>query len=282
MKYLFELGMAAAGVMIIVFNYMFMPEFLPFMIPILNVVAAVVIGMPPVMLLYNEYKKRREIENQFIIFLRDLTDSIESGMTLPMALEHCSKRDYLALSPYVNKLVSQVNWGITFRKALENFAESTKSNVVKRATSTITETYRVGGKISDTLESVSKSMVTIQKINAERKASVYSQITTSYLIFFVFIFIMVLIQVMILPTLTPQEISEVSLIENLTPISTEEYKVIFTIFIVLQGFFAGLATGKMAEGSLRAGIKHSFILVVVGYAIFSFAVTLPMVRISLI
>ncbi len=282
MKYLFEIGMAVAGVFILIFNYMVVPEFLPFLIPVLNVVAAVVIGMPPVMLFYGSYRKKREIENQFIAFLRDLTDSIDSGMTLPMALEHCSKRDYLALSPYVKNLVAQVNWGIPFRKALETFAKSTKSRLVNRAIATITETYRVGGKISDTLNSVSKSMVTIQKINAERRAAVYSQIMTSYLIFFVFIFIMVIIQVMILPTLTPSEISEVTLIENVTPISPEEYQTIFTVFIVLQGFFAGLATGKMAEGTLTAGFKHSLILVIVGYAIFSLATALPSIRISVI
>ncbi len=280
MKYLFEIGMAILGVIILILNYMLVPEFLPFLVPVINVVAAVVIGFPPVMLFYGSYRKKREIENQFITFLRDLTDSIDSGMTLPMALEHCSKRDYLALSPYVKNLVAQVNWGIPFRKALETFAKSTKSKLVNRAIATITETYRVGGKISDTLNSVSKSMVTIQKINAERRAAVYSQIMTSYLIFFVFIFIMVIIQVMILPTLTPSEISEVTLIENVTPIAPEQYQTIFTVFIVLQGFFAGLATGKMAEGSLTAGFKHSLILVVVGYAIFSLATMLPSINIG--
>jgi len=282
MRYIFEISMAIVGAIILIFNYLFMPEFLPFLIPVLNVVASAVIGTPPVMLLYSSYKKKKEIESQFINFLRDLTDSIESGMTLPMALEHCSKRDYLALSPYVNNLVAQVNWGVPFKKALETFSKSTKSNLVKRAASTITETYRVGGKISDTLNSVSKSMITIQKLNSERKASVYSQIMTSYLIFFVFIFIMVIIQVMILPTLAPAEISEVTLIENVTPISPEEYQFIFTVFIVIQGFFAGLATGKMAEGSLTAGFKHSLILVIVGYAIFSLATTLPAIKISVL
>ncbi|MCK4714961.1 MAG: hypothetical protein KAT35_05260, partial [Candidatus Aenigmarchaeota archaeon] len=46
---------------------------------------------------------------------------------------------------------------------------------------------------------------------------------------------------------------------------------IFINFIVIQGFFAGLATGKMAEGSLIAGIKHSIVLTVIGYSIFSVA-----------
>ncbi len=46
---------------------------------------------------------------------------------------------------------------------------------------------------------------------------------------------------------------------------------IFINFIVIQGFFAGLATGKMAEGSVIAGVKHSIVLTVIGYSIFSVA-----------
>jgi flagellar protein FlaJ len=229
------------------------------------------------MAFYMRYKTRKDIEEQFVSFIMDLTDSIDSGMALPMALEHCSKRDYLSLSKHIDHLVAQVNWGIPFRKALYTFAENTRSVPVKRAVSTIIETYRVGGKISDTLNSVAKSITTINKINSERRASVYSQVVTSYMIFFIFIFIMVVIQVFILPSLSPESISDVALTDA-TPLTSEEYSQIFTAFIMIQGFFAGLATGKMAEGSISAGLKHSLILVFMGYVIFTFATQLPQIK----
>ncbi|UCC91734.1 MAG: hypothetical protein JSV39_00465, partial [Candidatus Aenigmatarchaeota archaeon] len=50
----------------------------------------------------------------------------------------------------------------------------------------------------------------------------------------------------------------------------ELYTQSFINFILIQGFFAGLATGKMAEGSIIAGLKHSIVLIVIGYTIFSF------------
>ena len=40
---------------------------------------------------------------------------------------------------------------------------------------------------------------------------------------------------------------------------------------MVQGFFAGLVTGKMAEGSIVAGFKHSILLITTGYTLFSFA-----------
>ena len=252
-------------------------DILPFAVPIFNMVGGLLIVLPPVMFIYSYYTEKKEMEEQFVSFLMDLTDSIDSGMTLPMALEHCSKRDYLSLSKHIDHLVAQVNWGIPFRKALDSFGKKTRSQPVKRGVSTLIETYRVGGKISDTLSSVSRSMTTINKINAERRASVYSQLVTSYLIFFIFIFIMVVIQVFILPSLSPENISEIAL-SDATPLTPEEYSQIFTMFIMIQGFFAGLATGKMSEGSIAAGLKHSVLLVFIGYAIFTLSLQLPQIK----
>ena len=41
----------------------------------------------------------------------------------------------------------------------------------------------------------------------------------------------------------------------------------FLWFIVVQGFFTGLVIGKLSEGKIRPGLKHSFILVVVAILI---------------
>jgi pilus assembly protein TadC len=359
MRFGFEISSIAGGIVLIVLGNFIVIDILPFAVPVFNMMGGLLLVLPPVMSLYIRYRSKREIEEQFISFIMDLTDSIDSGMTLPMALEHCSKRDYLGLSPHVNHLVAQVNWGIPFRKALDSFARKTRSKPVRRAVSTIIETYRVGGKISDTLNSVAKSMTTINKINAERRASVYSQVVTSYMIFFIFIFIMVVIQIFILPGLSPDTVEDISLsgvnayVANevifyqgitdsieyqgrdfevklaevigpgevrievagtgtllelgktqvvaglplyLSSVSIDpdtnvkkagflfgdevplDYAYIFTVFIIIQGFFAGLATGKMAEGSLVAGFKHSMLLVFMGYIIFTLASQLPQIK----
>ncbi|MFC2143947.1 hypothetical protein ACFLQO_01120, partial [Candidatus Aenigmatarchaeota archaeon] len=55
-------------------------------------------------------------------------------------------------------------------------------------------------------------------------------------------------------------------------IPTAIYTETFIWFIVIQGFFAGLAIGKMSEGAIMAGLKHSLILILIGYALFSFAI----------
>lgn len=51
-------------------------------------------------------------------------------------------------------------------------------------------------------------------------------------------------------------------------INTAELSNSFLYLILVQGFFSGLTIGKLSEGNIRAGIKHSFALV-----IFSFLIT---------
>jgi flagellar protein FlaJ len=187
-----------------------------------------------------------------------------------MALRFCSGKDYGILSNHIKAIDSQVNWGVPFREALRLFSQKVEPLPVRRAITTIIETYKVGGKISDTLKAVGESLLEINKIKAERSVSVQSQIVTSYLIFFVFIFILVILQSFLIPALTPQAgvgmptMGGGSSPEMFTP-------EIFVNFIIVQGFFAGLATGKMAEGSVIAGVKHSIVLIVIGYSIFSIA-----------
>jgi flagellar protein FlaJ len=139
---------------------------------------------------------------------------------------------------------------------------------IKRSIGTIIETYKVGGKISDTLKAIGQSLIEISKIKQERSASVQAQIVTSYLIFFVFIFILVVLQAFLIPALGSATVAGgFEEVPEETP--TELYSQTFVNFIIVQGFFAGLATGKMAEGSLVAGFKHSLVLIVIGYTVFS-------------
>ena len=91
---------------------------------------------------------------------------------------------------------------------------------------------------------------------------------TGYIIFFVFLAVMLGLQQFLVPSLT-----QVSPIGVLTGGAGQEglaseYKVVFRNLIIIQGLFAGLTVGKMAEGSMFAGIKHSLFMVFVGTVVF--------------
>ena len=268
-KYVYEIIPVVIGTVILLANIYFIAPLLPAVAPMINVVGGLIAVVPPTLFFYSRYKAGKQIEQQFVLFIEDLTQSINSGMTLPMSLKYCSKRNYFALSPYVNELAAQVDWGIPFRKALSTFAKNTRSKPIHRAVTTIIQTYNMGGKVSDTLSAVGKSLVEIGKIKEERTASVHSQIVTSYLLYFVFIFILIILQTFLIPALNMPEIPGLA-ISTPTNMTGEAYTSGFLNFIIVQGFFAGLVTGKMAEGSIVAGFKHSILLITTGYTLFTF------------
>lgn len=279
-KYSVEISCVIAGAAIILSNYFLFPSYIPadfygFLQPLFNVVGSLIAFVPPVLVFYKRYTQNKQVESQFMIFINDFTGAVDSGMTLPMALKYCSGKDYGVLTPHIKTISSQVEWGVPFRDTLRLFSDKVSSTPVKRALTTIIETYKVGGLISDTLKAVGRSLMEINKIKAERSVSVQSQIFTSYLIYFVFIFILVILQSFLIPALTPK--SNVIGMSSMSGTGPEMFPPgLFINFIVIQGLFAGLATGKMAEGSIVAGAKHSIVLIVIGYSIFSVASNLEM------
>ena len=50
-------------------------------------------------------------------------------------------------------------------------------------------------------------------------------------------------------------------------ISQEDISNSFLYLLLIQGFFTGLTIGKLAEGGIKAGIKHSFALMLISFIV---------------
>lgn len=252
------------GIILLILNFILFSEIAQ-IFTTLNLVSALIILGPSLLLRYNEYKLMKEVESRFPDFLRDITEGIAAGMTLPQSIKNAKRNNYGALTPYVNKMAVQMDWGVPFEDILKVFGEKSGSKVMKRTVSTIIETHRSGGNIVNVLRAVAGSIVQIDKIKKERASHVYAQMITGYTIFFVFLGVMIGLQNFLIPSLTFTGTAELGVG---TPGSDVGYKDMFRWLIVIQGLFSGLAIGKMAEGSVIGGFKHSLVLVAVGYAAF--------------
>ncbi len=260
----FVLGSLILGVSIISFNVFFLSSEVQ-LFTVFNLIGVGLVLGPATIIKYKEYLNSKEIESNFPSFLNDVVSGVEAGMTLPQAIDSASKNDYGVLSPYIKKMAYQIDWGIPFDEVLEILSRSTGSRVLKRTVSTIIETHRSGGNISDVLKSVGESIREIEKIREERKSHVYSQILTGYVIYFVFLAVIIGLQKFLMPTLVSSGGSEFGFPEGEDVI----YKNVFQNLIIIQGIFSGLSMGKMAEGSVLAGIKHLIVFVVIGFTAFT-------------
>ena len=228
----------------------------------LNFSAAMIALGLPVLYHYQTLRIRRKIEEAFPQFLHDVTNAIETGMTLPQAFRVVKHNDYGPLSKYVREMAAKLEWGIDFERVLNDFASKVRSPTITRSIRAIIEIHRSGGYIGTILEAVAESQTMIERIKKERAASVYSQMINGYVIFFVFLGVMFGLSNYLVPAFQWEAAGGITGLGEL-------YRQIFRNLIVIQGVFAGLAIGKMSEGSVFAGIKHSLVLVSVGYTIFT-------------
>lgn len=262
----------AIGTLLIILNFYFQKQISIHIFTTLNLVSAVIILGPSLFLRYGEYARMKDIESRFPDWLRDVTEGIRAGMTLPQAIKSTRRNKYGALTPYTRKMITQIDWGIPFENVLQGFAEKS-TKIMKRTVSTIVETHRSGGNIADVLEAVGRSIVEVDKIKRERAAHIYAQMITGYTIFFIFLGVMVGLQKFLIPSLTAIT-PEAGLQTVAIPELVGAYTIMFQWLIVIQGLFSGLAIGKMAEGSILAGLRHSFVMVALGYTIFTLAQTI--------
>jgi flagellar protein FlaJ len=257
-------SLVVAGIVLI--NFLFLRA-LPNIFSAINILAGVMFVLPVVLWRYLEYRKLKIVEEMFPAFLRDFIESVRGGMTIELSMKSLKKNDYKQLNPYVKKMAAQLDWGIPVETVLLKFARSTKSKLIMRTMSSVIESHRFGGNLTDTLEALNNASIEVEKLKAERTMYLYSEVMTGYIIFFVFLGVIIAMGRFLIPSLTNISIEGVMSGGGGATL-TEDYKSLFRNLILIQGFFAGLSVGKMSEGSFISGFKHSLVMIVVGIIVY--------------
>jgi len=241
---------------------------------------AVVIAIAPFMLnLLKESKREEEVSKMFLEFSRNLAESVVTGTPVSKSIINMTNKNYGALNPYIKKMANQITLGIPVNIAMRTFAEDVDNKVIKRAVALMREAEKAGGEIDYILASVASSIAEVEKLKKERKAAMFNLVMQGYIIFFIFIGIMLVMEFKILPLtygtgvgggiFGSADITEIGagVATASSRLSAEEISRMFLYLLLTQGFFAGLVIGKLGEGTLKSGIKHSFILTIAAFLI---------------
>jgi flagellar protein FlaJ len=229
-----------------------------------------IFAFPIVLYYYREYNRIKNIEEYFPIFLRDFVEAVRGGLTVPLAFKSVSRNDYKDLTPYIKRIAARLEWGIPIDEVLLSFGREVKSKTISRIVASVVEAHKFGGNIADTFQSLSNVAIEIDRLRKERIGYLQAQIATGYIIFFVFLGVIIGIERYLMPSLS--QASNVALTTagtqaqqfDLTPF----FKNIFRDLIIIQGILSGLVVGKIGEGRLLAGLKHSFFMSFIGGLVF--------------
>lgn len=241
-------------------------------------IAVAVIALPFVVATVLETAEEKEKNEQFLEFTRALAENVKGGTPVGQSVMNMRTKNFGSLSENITKLANQLSIGIPLSRAFDTFGNDIGSLTVKRAINLIKEAEAAGGKIDAILDSVASSIYQIEKLKKERKASVSNLIVQGYIIFFIFIGIMLVMQFKIIPLADDVQnfgsvgaggasFAGLGVIGGGESVSSEELARPLLYMLIIQGIFSGLAIGKLAEGTIKAGVKHSFILTITAFLV---------------
>ena len=204
-------------------------------------------------------------------FLREVAEAGRSGLTLTRAIEVSAERKYGPLSKELERVATQLSWGISLEDSMRSFAERMETTLARRTALLIIEVSRSGGDVQEVLESVNKHVSDLYLLERERKSAIRPYIAIIYVAAIIFLFTdILLIKTFFSQIANLQNIQKEVTTGALLTISLDVptlSKVLFHTSII-QSFFGGLVAGKMGEGSIGAGLLHCLILIAISFLSF--------------
>ncbi|AEA47248.1 type II secretion system F family protein [Archaeoglobus veneficus] len=235
---------------------------------------SLVIILAPFVVFYEAGRKKAKRTLRLTpIFLNKLASANESGMPIYRAIAMIAKTDTTPLKKEIQKIKSDLDWGISLNDALIRFANRLRVFELSRTITLLNEALKSTGNVTEVLMISAKDASNAELLRRERLSNMFMYVIIIYISFFVFIGIVYIITTTFLSTLAE---SAAKVAESggtgmtmLRGIDVTTYKNVFMHAAVFQGLFAGLVAGVMGEGSLSAGVKHSLLMLVLAYVLFT-------------
>jgi flagellar protein FlaJ len=238
----------------------------------LNIVilAVLLFIMPPGF--FNFYEKRRisKLEAEFPAMIRDISLSVKSGMTLKGAMDMAAGGQYGVLTKAIKQMDNAISWGVSFDEALLQFADKYPTVLIRRTVFTLIEASRMGGQLGEILEGIATDVEETKALERKRNSETKPYLMVCYVSYFVFLAVIMIMSYVFLPMM--KQASDITTGAALpsgmgkfavSDADLAKYNILFFHALVIQGFFAGIVTGKMSEGKVMAGLKHSVIFIIV-------------------
>jgi len=221
-------------------------------------------------------RKIKKMDAAIPEFLKRLASFNESGLTLTMAIKSLLQSNLGVLNVEIRKIWMDIEWGADARDALARFEYRVNTASIRRVVTLITRASESSGDIKETLSIAAADAASSQTDREERFLSMLLYVSIIYISFFVFLYILYTLSTVFLPVTPGVSIAQ-QLNATATGASTtfsgsvdiQMYKLIFLHAVLLQGLFSGIVAGMMGEGNICSGLKHSAIMMLLGYVVFT-------------
>ena len=229
---------------------------------------AIVLGW----LFFSMERRVDAIEQNTPDFLRQIASLLRAGVGIETALEDISKQGSGPLSDELKRAVIEMKIGSTFDDSLISMGERLKSKTLDRTFRMIIEGKRVGGSLSDVIETVAEDLRAVLALKRERRANVMMSV--------MFLIIAAIVAAPFALGMIMIYSGFIGTLGKPNPLAGAAY-ISASGYIILHSIIAGLLIGIVLYGSARKGVKYSLLLVPAAFGIFYVISTFGMLFIGM-
>ncbi len=218
-----------------------------------------------------QFKRIREIESRLPDFLRDEAEGGRFGMTLAESIKVSSRGRYGRLTPEIQRMAAQIDWGVPATDAIKLFIDRVDTPLVRRMTSIVIKANDAGGNVADVLEMVAHDARETLLNRNERSIAMSTYTVVIYVAFAVFLATIFILNSTFLPRMVEagSQISEDAPDIGGVPVEIQsdvipQVQLIFVIAVVIHAFGDGILAGVLQDGRIANGFRHSFIMLLIG------------------
>jgi flagellar protein FlaJ len=175
----------------------------------------------------------------------------------------------------IRKIWIDIEWGAETKEALIRFERRVNTASIRRVVTLITKASESSSDIRETLSIAAADATASQSDRDDRVLNMLLYTSVIYISFFVFLYIVYTLSTVFLPAVPAQAITEPTRMAASSGMSFAGapdvgiFRLLFMHAVLIQGFFSGIVAGMMSEGNINSGLKHSAIMMLIGYIVFA-------------
>ncbi len=269
----------SVGVLVMLTPFLFglyLPQ-APYIIPLSQKVNnAIALGFVialafPAVVEFNNYRWERQVDRNIPRLLRDITEAVRSGLTLPRTLEEATQRNYGPISRELEHAISMFILGASFEDSLMFLAKRLRRPSALRLSTILVEAYQTGGKLIEVLNTSVALFSSLEEYREEQHTNMRPYMLTIYMATLIFLVIAYVVLHQFLAPLyqatTSAAAKESTLLSGVLDINY--YTSLLFWASIIESLFSGLIVGKIVDRTLSAGMRHSVILSIITLVFFN-------------
>jgi flagellar protein FlaJ len=192
-------------------------------------------------------------------FLRDVSETRKTGMSPEKSIVHSAgRKGYGSFSKILERIVNQIEWGVSLRKIYSDLQDWLKSWPVLTNFLILIETIEIGGGSPEALELLAGYSERIRDIEKNKREMLKPYVILPFIwtVLMALTFSFTFYVITQLPTAYPGGTG--------FPIMQGQMA-LFSSAIIFHSWVSGFFIGKITQGNFAAGFKYSLLLAVTAF-----------------